>query len=315
MTLFQRTIRAMFGLVGLAVGLISAVAAIFARRMIAPARQPLWATPAQVGMDYEEISFPARDGVRLSGWFIPAAADAEQAGTIVLLHGWGWNRLGFAADDMLANLTGTGNVDFLGLIQTLAKAGYNVLTFDQRNHGESAPAGPVTFGQQEAQDLLGAVAYLEGRSDVDMARLGVLGFSMGANTMLYSLPQTTQIKAGIAVQPTTPSVFIRRFSRDMVGPLSTIVGSLTEAIYRLFSGPRLSMLTPGFAASSAENTAVLYVQTIGDDWGSAQDVSRMAELTPHADKPLVVDGIHRFDGYQYILDHPEVVVDFFGEHL
>ncbi len=200
MTLFQRTIRAMFGLVGLAVGLISAVAAIFARRMIAPARQPLWATPAQVGMDYEEISFPARDGVRLSGWFIPAAADAEQAGTIVLLHGWGWNRLGFAADDMLANLTGTGNVDFLGLIQTLAKAGYNVLTFDQRNHGESAPAGPVTFGQQEAQDLLGAVAYLEGRSDVDMARLGVLGFSMGANTMLYSLPQTTQIKAGIAVQ-------------------------------------------------------------------------------------------------------------------
>ena len=62
--------------------------------------------------------------------------------------------------------------------------------FDLRNHGESAAHPPVTFGQSEADDLLGALAYLSARPDVDPARLAAIGFSMGANAILYALPQT-----------------------------------------------------------------------------------------------------------------------------
>lgn len=316
MKLFQRTLRALFGLAGLILGLATAVGVVFARRMIAPARQRLWASPAQAGMDYEEVTFPAQDGVRLSGWFIPAVANAARGGaTVVLVHGWGWNRLGYAADDMVANLTGSSDVDFLRLILALHNGGYHVLTFDQRNHGESALARPVTFGQQEARDILGALAYLDGREDVDAARIGVVGFSMGANAVLYTLPQTGLIKAAVAVQPTTPAVFARRFANDMLGPLSILVSSISQAIYRLFRGPRLGALVPAFAASAATNTAVLYVQSSGDEWGSVQDVTRMAEVTPCAGAPLIVDGVHRFDGYQYLLDHPGVARRFFDEQL
>lgn len=316
MNLFRRTLRALFGLAGVVLGLTTAVAVIAARRMIAPARQRLWATPAQAGMDYEEITFPAQDGVRLSGWFVPANVETTRSGaTVVLTHGWGWNRLGYAADDMVANLTGSSNVDFLRLIRALHDWGYNVLTFDQRNHGESAPSRPVTFGQQESRDLLGALAYLNGRDEVDASRVGALGFSMGANTMLYALPQTAQIRAAVAVQPTTPAVFARRFASDMLGPLSALVNAISQTIYQLFRGPRIGGLVPAFAASGALDTAVLFVQSSGDEWGSVQDVARMAELTPHAIETLVVDGVHRFDGYQYLLDHPEVACRFFDAHL
>lgn len=93
MTLFRRVLRFLFLLAGVTVGLITAVAAFFARRMVAPPRQPLWATPADLGMAFEEVQFPAKDGVRLSGWFIPAGEQANGA-TLVFVHGWGWNRLG-----------------------------------------------------------------------------------------------------------------------------------------------------------------------------------------------------------------------------
>src|SRR5262245_60276962 len=41
----------------------------------------LAATPAEVGLEYEDVRFSTRDGVKLHGWFIPAAG-----GERVLLH-------------------------------------------------------------------------------------------------------------------------------------------------------------------------------------------------------------------------------------
>ena len=46
-------------------------------------------------MAYEDVTFPALDGVRLSGWHIPAAQSTPgSAPTVVMVHGWPWNRLG-----------------------------------------------------------------------------------------------------------------------------------------------------------------------------------------------------------------------------
>ena len=84
-------------LVGLIAGFLTAGAALivafFTRRMVVPARQPLWATPADMGMTFENVDFPAQDSVRLSGWFIPAAGPDRRGGaTIILVHDWMWNR-------------------------------------------------------------------------------------------------------------------------------------------------------------------------------------------------------------------------------
>jgi dienelactone hydrolase len=290
--------------------------AFAARRMIAPARQPLWMTPADLGLAYENVQFPAQDGVRLSGWFIPVVSTSPRKGaTIVLAHGWGWNRLGDPADDILSRVAGSKPVELLRLAPVLHKEGFHILTFDLRNHGQSASRPPVTFGQQEANDLLGALAYLETRPDVDAGRIGVIGFSMGGNTLLYTLPQTNLIKAAVAVGPTSAALYAGRFARDVFGVLGGFLLSLTEALYRVAGGLPLNSYQPAFAAAGAGETPVLYIQGKNDRWGSAEDVARMAAATSQAQGPLFVDGMHHYQGLQYMLDNPKIAVAFFEKHL
>ena len=64
MLTFRRALRLFFGLAGFLVGVTVAAAAYLARMMIAPARQEIWATPANIGLEFEDAQFPARDGVR-----------------------------------------------------------------------------------------------------------------------------------------------------------------------------------------------------------------------------------------------------------
>jgi pimeloyl-ACP methyl ester carboxylesterase len=284
--------------------------------MTRPPRRRLWATPKDAGLAYEDVEFPARDGLRLSGWFVPAA-DGESAAkaTIALVHGWPWNRLGEAADNFLTNVSGGLPVDLLRLAHALHEAGFNVLMFDLRNHGQSADGGAVTFGLQESNDVLGALDYLASRPDVDEARIGTVGFSMGANAILFALPHAERMRAAIAVQPTSPSLFARRYASDLLGPLGKPVLALTDLIYSQVSHLPLKAIEPLMAAAGAGNTPVLYVQGKGDRWGSVSNVAQMVEKTPNAADPLFVDTHHRFGGYRYVVQNPEVLTAFFAEHF
>ncbi|WP_280123369.1 alpha/beta hydrolase family protein [[Acholeplasma] multilocale] len=80
--------------------------------------------------------------------------------------------------------------------------GYNVLTFDFRNHGDSEQGHYVTMGILEERDLLGAMKFLYENHDYDI--LGVAGASMGAFTMNYTsvrnpeLMEKYKVKFGIS---------------------------------------------------------------------------------------------------------------------
>jgi pimeloyl-ACP methyl ester carboxylesterase len=316
MSQFRRAIRLFLLILGVIVGLVTAVAAYMTRMLVTPPRQRLWANPADLGLPFEEVQFPARDGLRLSGWFIPAtASEAEPAGTIVLVHGWPGNRLGSAAENVLTDLPGSEPLSLLPLALALHRRGYQLLMFDLRNHGQSAAAPPFTFGLREANDLLGAVDYLSGRKDVAEQNIGVIGFSAGANTLLYAVPRTDKIQAAIAVQPTSPHVFASRYGRYLLGPLSKIAIPITEWFYQFAGGMPFDAVEPIFSAAGAGMTPVLFVQGTGDPWGSVDNVAQMAAATPRAEEPLLIDSSDRFGGYQYIIKHPEVVDAFFSKHM
>lgn len=313
---FRRVLRLLSWMVGFLAGLAAVTVVFFTRRMVAPARQPLWTSPAEMGMIFETVQFPAQDSVRLSGWFIPAPKTASRNGaTIILVHDWTWNRLGDAAADLLSNLSGTTPIELLRLAHALHYEGFHILMFDLRNHGESAAHPPVTFGQTEAQDLLGAVAYLQARPEVNKASIGVIGFSMGANAILYSLPQTEQIRAAIAVQPMTVSHFAERYAEDLLGPAGNVLLPLVEASYSALSGIRLEALQPAFAAAGGRDTPVLFIQAKADRWGSMDDANRLRAATPEGEGPLYVDGEHRYQGYRYLIENPRIAVTFFEQYL
>jgi uncharacterized protein len=54
-------------------------------------RSPILHTPEEAGLDYENVSFPASDGVPLEGWFIPAPGSDK---LIIANHPMCFNRSG-----------------------------------------------------------------------------------------------------------------------------------------------------------------------------------------------------------------------------
>jgi uncharacterized protein len=78
----------------------------------------------------------------------------------------------------------------------LAEAGYTVLTFDNRNFGESEgePRQHLVTVEQ-VEDLKNAVSYLLTRDDVDPDRLGLAGVSIGAGYALAVASMDRRVKA------------------------------------------------------------------------------------------------------------------------
>ena len=104
------------------------------------------------------------DGVRIAGWYIPAANGAgPTAPTIVLVHGFRTNKSGILH-------YGAGLHDE-----------YNLVAFDLRNAGRST-RDRTTAGVLERRDLRAVIDWLVRTKHPD--RIGVLGNSLGAATAL-----------------------------------------------------------------------------------------------------------------------------------
>ena len=144
-----------------------------------PLRRPLSGhTPADWGADYEDVEFAGGDGAPLRGWYIPS----RNGTAVVLLHGHGGNRLSVAFH-----------------AATLARAGYGVLLFDLRAHGQSG-GRPFSRGERGVDDVLAAVAWLSRRRDVQ-ARVGVLGISVGGMLAIQAAAHNVFIRAVVADGP------------------------------------------------------------------------------------------------------------------
>jgi len=136
---------------------------------------------AQAGAPVERVTFYSTDGIELVGWFVATSDPARGEGaTIVASHG----------------SHGTGPDHYPG-IAFLRDAGYNLFVFDHRAHGQSGGKA-TTLGPLEVRDLRGAVAYLATRSDVDPAKIGATGCSMGSAIVIAGAAEDAGIRAVVA---------------------------------------------------------------------------------------------------------------------
>lgn len=136
---------------------------------------------AVLGLAYEEVAFPAADGLTLRGWLIPALL--PDAPAIVYAHG--------AGQDQRSGLS---------LVPALHEAGYTVLLFSYRDHGHSEGDGRgITYGLREGQDIDSAVYFL--RQAKCICKIGVIGYSIGASSALLSAARNPDIQAVVAVAP------------------------------------------------------------------------------------------------------------------
>jgi len=93
------------------------------------ARTPILRRPDEYGLTYEDVFFPAQDGVTLEGWFIPAESDR----LLICNHPMPCNRYGYPGHLEPWTDFGGFEVNFLPEYKILHEAGYNILTYDLRN--------------------------------------------------------------------------------------------------------------------------------------------------------------------------------------
>jgi hypothetical protein len=128
----------------------------FQSRLIYFPQSAIAMTPDQIKLPYEEISFEASDGVKLSGWFIPAE---NSRGVILFCHG------------------NAGNISHrLESILIFNRLSLDVFIFDYRGYGQSEgkPSEQGTYLDAEA-----AWDYLVENRETDPTKIIVFGRSLG----------------------------------------------------------------------------------------------------------------------------------------
>jgi uncharacterized protein len=132
-------------------------------------------TPADYGLDYEDVALVTSDGVQLAVWYIPS----QNGAAIIVQHGYKSHR---------------GHV--LEEAEIFARHGYGVLMMDLRGHGDSE-GDLITFGLSEMLDMEAGYQYLLTRPNIDPERIGIIGNSMGGSVVINYAAQNPKIKAVI----------------------------------------------------------------------------------------------------------------------
>ena len=170
-----------------------------------PVREP-FTTPMPDGA--ERVAFTTRDGVPLTAWYTPSRNRAA----VVLLHGAGGSK-----------------ADTREHAAVIAGGGYGVLALDARGAGESGGRG-MLWGWHGPTDLAAAVDWLSARIEVDPARIGVVGESMGGEQAITAAAGDPRIRVVVAEGASA------RVPGDEAGLTADVAGLIQRAYYPLMWG-------------------------------------------------------------------------------
>ena len=175
----RRAFRAALALVAMAV----AAVLLLPLALLPGFRQPLAGAPDAAGLGYERATLRSPAGpdggtLDLPAWWVPREAPR---GAMVLVHDGAANR----------SLLWTGE---MALVKRLHDAGYAVLSFDLRGHGEApdAPGGAPT-GRNVAPDVEAAIAWVHERLPGQPVFLH--GFGLGGVAAIYAAAEGAGVAA------------------------------------------------------------------------------------------------------------------------
>jgi pimeloyl-ACP methyl ester carboxylesterase len=134
-----------------------------------------------------DVSFTTPSHARISGVFAPP----QNGATIVLTHGSNGER-----SDLLAEA------------RLLSRAGFGILAFDWPGHGLSE--GSIDWGSSQRAALVSALDWLATQPDVNAARLGAYGFSMGGYITAQVAAHDARLRAvALSSTPSDPLDHLR----------------------------------------------------------------------------------------------------------
>lgn len=283
-------------------------------------RTPVHKTPGDHGLrEWEDIYFPSDDGVPLEGWYVPAEG-GESDRLIIMNHPMPMSRSGFTGhfgapwsqvDDI--------EIDFVAHVAHLARAGYNVLTYDLRNHGSSGAAngGICGIGRYEWRDCVGAKRYVDAHPRLSQMTLGLYSQCTGGNAQYEALSRRPELFDTVRcmLSPLVVSM------TSLMGQFAKLQGvaEYMEAMdfeQKKLGGFANGEMTPHLFA--ADVTVPTFIVQVRDDlWTTPEDGQTTFDLLGSNEKDLFwIEGTsRRFDGYNYFGRHPEKMIAFFDKYM
>ena len=284
--------------------------------MIKPGKAPVFETPDKYGLEYEDVSFKTKDGVILSGWIVKGNTDK----VVIQSHfGVQCSRSGFTIEGkgMMEKMLWNKDIHFLNQAKYLVDAGYSVLMYDLRNHGDSGSGEEewITWGLNERNDVVAAVEFISNHEEYKDANIGLLSICMGAasTTFAYGMEDDLQsnpkIKSMIAVQPLTYDYFIENLGLPKF---------MTNAGSKYSKNKRNVDLTGDSFLPFAKDVKVptMVIQNKNDNMTDLGMVEQYYDSLEVEKKYLSLDlEKKRAAAYDWLGKNPDEILEWFGKYV
>jgi len=208
-------------------------------------------------LEHENVSFPTSDGLTLRGWFF--STGDPQAPTVIYAPA--------TAHDLRQGLS---------LVSPLQEAGFQVLLFSYRGSGESdGSRTQFSYGARESVDIDAAVRYL---SEIrGIRRIGAIGHSAGAVSIILSAARNPKINAVVAAAPYTTLHDIWQDNRP--AGFSPWLYSHAQRLFQLRKGFSHLQVRPIDVIRQISPRPVMLIFGLADQRIPPQQASRLFEAT------------------------------------
>jgi uncharacterized protein len=251
-------------------------------------------TPFEFQADYEEVELVTADGISFGAWHFRQPGSPQ---TVIVSGGHKGQRQGA-----------------LGISMALWRKGFNVILYSYRGMPGSDRA-LITLGIKEVLELQAAVAFA--RKRIANARIGLLGYSMGAVVSLLGAAGEPGVQALVLDSPYSD---LRRLLVENVRVGTKLPGTpfvwLAGLMFWLRTRSRLSDCNLMDVLSSLEPRPLFFIHGGADRITSVNHSRRLYDAYRGPREIWIVQGAPHAGAY--FADRPlyvERVAGFFARHL
>ncbi|TMD19541.1 MAG: alpha/beta fold hydrolase [Chloroflexi bacterium] len=275
-----------------------AVAYFVYHRAFVPVRpadvEDLTFTPFEFQADYEDVELVTADGVNFGAWYFRQPGSPQ---TVIVSGGHKGQRQGA-----------------LGISIALWRKGFNVIVYSYRGMLGSDRAA-ITFGIKEVLELQAVIAFA--RKRIPRARIGLLGYSMGAVVSLLGAAGEPGVEALVLDSPFSD---LRTLLIENVRTRARLPGTpfvwLAGLMLRARSGSKLADCSPISVLSSLEPRPLFFIHGGADRITNVNHSRRLYDAYRGPREIWIVQGAPHAGAY--FADRPlyvERVAGFFARHL
>ena len=285
-------------------------------------RSFIFKTPDDHGMaNWETWSIPSDDGTPLEAWYIPAKG-GESNKLIIFNHALPMCRAGFPGHfgEPWSNFDGV-EIDFVLQYKHLTDAGYNVLTYDFRNHGQSGAAngGVCGVGQWEWRDCVGVKKFVDAHPRLGRMKVALFSQCLGGISQYAAITKRPDLFENVLCMcsplvPNMPAIFQAFSELQGIGQYQELIDL---EVLKLGGFPAADMA--GSLWAPGVTMPVLMWQVLDDAWTkNPEDAQKTFDLLSSKEKELVwIEGTtRRFkDGYSWFGRYPDKVLSFLAKYM